>query len=118
MKKLIAWVEIPATNMKRAVEFYNNILNLDIKVMDFGSEKMAFLPHGEGAISQADGFNPSKDGTLVSFEVEKDLNEVLETVIAKGGKVVQKKTKIEAEGRGYFALFVDTEGNKVGLYEN
>ena len=26
------------------------------------------------------------------------------------------KTKIEAEGRGYFAIFIDCEGNKVGLY--
>lgn len=118
MRKLIAWVEIPATKIERAADFYNKVLNLKIKIMDFGNEKMAFLPNGEGAISQAEGFKPSVDGTLVSFEVEKDLNVVLETVTENGGEVVQKKTKIEAEGRGYFALFVDTEGNRVGLYEN
>jgi len=26
------------------------------------------------------------------------------------------KTKIEVEGRGWFALFADSEGNRVGLY--
>jgi predicted enzyme related to lactoylglutathione lyase len=28
------------------------------------------------------------------------------------------KTKIEVEGKGYFALFIDCEGNKEGLYGN
>jgi predicted enzyme related to lactoylglutathione lyase len=35
-----------------------------------------------------------------------------------GGKITRPKTKIEAEGRGYFALFIDNEGNKVGLYSD
>lgn len=118
MRKLISWVEIPATDIERATKFYSKVLNLDIQVMDFGKEKMACFPNGEGAISLAPGFNPSKNGVLVSFNTEKDLNAVLKIVAENGGEIVQSKTKIEAEGRGYFALIVDTEGNKVGLYED
>lgn len=118
MRKLISWVEIPATDIERATKFYNKVLNLEIQVMDFGKEKMACFPNGEGAISQAPGFNPSKDGVLVSFGTEKELNAVLKVVTENGGEIVQQKTKIEAEGRGYFALITDTEGNKVGLYED
>lgn len=118
MRKLISWVEIPATDINRATKFYNKVLNLEIQVLDFGKEKMACFPNGEGAISQAPNFNPSGNGVLVSFDTEKNMDKTLKTVLENGGEIVQSKTKIEAEGRGYFALIIDTEGNKVGLYED
>jgi predicted enzyme related to lactoylglutathione lyase len=118
MRKLITWVEIPATDIERAAKFYSKVLSIEIKVLDFGKEKMACFPNGEGAISQAPDFNPSKDGILVSFDTEKRLNATLNTVTENGGEIVQAATKIEADGRGYFALIIDTEGNKVGLYED
>lgn len=118
MRKLISWVEVPATNVERAAEFYGKVLNIEIQVMDFGKEKMACFPNGEGAISLAPDFNPSEDGVLVSFDAGEDLNAVLKIVTENGGKIVQPKTTIEVEGRGYFALIIDTEGNKIGLYED
>jgi len=116
MRKLIAWVEIPAENMERAVEFYNALLGFDLEILDFGAEKMACFPNDEGAISMAPDFHPSRDGVLVSLNMEDGLDSALDTIVARGGTIIKSKTKIEAEGRGYFALFMDTEGNKVGLY--
>ncbi len=116
MKKLIAWVEIPATDLNRAVKFYNSILDLEMEVLDFGQEKMACLPNDEGAIFQAEGYQPSKDGVLVSFETGSQLEETIRKIKELGGKITQDKTKIEAEGRAYFAHFIDTEGNRIGLY--
>ena len=116
MKKLISWVEIPATDMDRAVKFYNALLGLNLEILDFGAEKMACFPGDEGAISQSPGFSPSKDGVLLSLNVGDGLEEALITIKKQGGSIVKPKTKIEAEGRGYFALFIDSEGNKVGLY--
>ncbi|WP_289053814.1 VOC family protein [Carboxylicivirga marina] len=118
MSKLISWVEIPATDIERAARFYGKVLNIEFQVMDFGKEKMACFPNGEGAISQAPDFTPATNGVLVSLHTEKGLNTALAIVTENGGKIVQSKTKIDAEGRGYFALIIDTEGNKVGLYEN
>ena len=118
MRKLISWVEIPAMDVDRATKFYNKVLDLEIQVLDFGKEKMACFPNGEGAISQAPDFNPSRNGVLVSFDTEKNLDATLKTVSENGGEILQSRTKIEAEGRGYFALIIDTEGNKVGLYED
>ena len=118
MKKLIAWVEIPATDFQRAVDFYNTVLKLDLNAMDFGHEKMALFPNDEGAISFAPNFKPSSDGVLVSLDTGDDLDGTIKRVEENGGKIVHPKTKIEAEGRGYFALFIDSEGNKVGLYGN
>ena len=116
MKKLVRWVEIPATDFERAVNFYNAVFNLDLEPMDFGHEKMACLPNDEGAISLAPDFKPSENGVLVSLETGDDLDVTIERITANGGKIVKPKTKIEAEGRGYFALFLDTEGNRLGLY--
>lgn len=102
--------------MERAVNFYNRVLGLDLEILDFGKEKMACFPGDEGAISLATDFQPSKDGVLVSLNVEERMDEVLGLVEKNGGRIVQQKTKIEAEGRGYFALFIDSEGNRLGFY--
>lgn len=116
MEKLISWVEIPAADFKRAVDFYNAVFTMELQVIDCGEEKMACFPTGEGAISFAPGFEPSRNGVLVSLNAGNDLEGAIERIRSQGGTIERGKTKIEAEGRGYFAIFIDSEGNKVGLY--
>lgn len=116
MTKLISWVEIPTTDFYRAVDFYRQLLKIELKPHDFGSEKMACLPNNEGAIIQSPGFEPSTQGSIISFTSPDNLNQTLQKAEKAGGTIVKGKTKIEAEGRGYFALLLDTEGNRIGLY--
>lgn len=116
MKNLISWVEIPATDFQRAVDFYSSILNTELQVFEGENEQMACFPGGEGAISKAKGYLPSKDGVIVSLNAGDSLDETLQQISANGGSILVPKTKIEAEGRGYFAVFLDSEGNKLGLY--
>jgi predicted enzyme related to lactoylglutathione lyase len=116
MTNLISWVEIPSENFERAVKFYQTVLKIELEVIDCGQEKMACFPNGEGAISLAPNFKPSKDGVLVSLNTGKDLEATIERIKENGGEIIQPKTKIEAEGRDYFAIFIDSEGNKLGLY--
>jgi len=118
MSKLITWVEIPATDIKRAASFYNEILDLELEILDFGVEKMVCFPNGEGAISVAPDFKPSKDGAIIHFSMDVDMDTALEKVKRAGGKVIKPKTKVEAEGRGYFALIIDSEDNRIGLYSD
>lgn len=118
MEKLISWVEVPASNIERAVGFYNSVLNLDLQINDFGFEKMAFFPGGEGAISYSEEIKPGTNGLLVSFNAGDYLDEAIEKVQHCGGELIKPKTKIEAEGMRYFALVMDSEGNKIGLYGN
>lgn len=118
MKKLIAFFEIPAADFRRAVDFYETILNVKLDVFECETEKMAcFLEQGEvaGAISYAADFHPSADGVLIHFYCE-NLEQTLRKVVEKGGSIVIPITKIEAEGKGYFTVFADCEGNHVGLY--
>lgn len=114
--RLIAWVEIPTRDFYRGVKFYNQVFGLQLEPLDWGHEKMACLPNDEGAIIHSPGFEPSGQGVVVSFQTGKHLDETMRKVVEAGGTIVRPKTKIEAEGRGYFALFTDTEGNRMGLY--
>ena len=118
MKKLIAFFEIPAADFPRAIDFYETVLNMKLPTCECEEEKMAFFTEGDefvGAVSYASDFLPSEKGVLIHFNVD-EIEPTLETILKKGGKVVIPRTKIEAEGRGYFAVFVDTEGNRVGIY--
>lgn len=118
MTSLVAWVEIPTLDFQRAIVFYNALFGFDLQVIDCGeSEKMACFPGGEGAVIFAPGYQPSEGGLLVSFQIS-NMEQALEQIKKNGGSIVQPKTKIEVEGRGYFAVFIDCEGNKVGLYSN
>ena len=115
MKKLVCWVDIPSLDFSRAVKFYNGVLNINLQEFDCGEEKMACFPTGEGAVSFSPDFKPSANGPIVNFDCGDDLDATMVRVEKLGGQIVFPKTKIEVEGRGYFALFVDTEGNRLGL---
>ena len=116
MEKMIAWVEIPTTDFERGVKFYQGLLGVELKPEVCEQEKMACFPTGEGAIIHSSGFEPSGQGVVVSFNSGEKLDDTLQKVEEMGGKIIRAKTKIEAEGMGYFALFSDSEGNRIGLY--
>lgn len=121
MKNLIKLIEIPAADFVRAVKFYETVLGIELTVCDTcETEKMAFFSDFIGAepnvaISWAADFLPSKNGVLVSLNVD-NMEQTLERINANGGKTIRPKTKIEADSMGYFALFSDSEGNTIGLY--
>lgn len=120
MKQLIKFVEIPSVDFVRAVKFYEVVLGIKLNVCDgCETEKMAFFPdfstEPSVAISWTSDFHPSKDGVLIHFTVE-SIEPTLALINVNGGKTIRPKTKIEADGMGYFAQFCDSEGNTLGLY--
>ena len=84
-----------------------------------GASRMGFfLAEKEGvggAIVHGEGCVPSQEGTLVYLNGGEDLSVVLGRVESAGGKILVPKTLITEE-MGYYAVFLDSEGNKVGLY--
>jgi len=119
MKNLVSFFEIPCVDFQRAITFYEGLFNLKLEVFDCEHEKMAFFSDGKdqtyGAISWAANFKPSKDGVLISLTCQ-DIDTSLAFITQNGGEIQIPKTKIEAENRGYFATFIDCEGNRVGLW--
>ena len=118
MDKLIAWVEIPSADFERAVKFYNAVFKLELTPVDCGNgEKMACFPTGEGAVVYSQHAKPSENGAIISFTVPDSIEAAILRIEQGNGKVIIPKTKIEAEGRGFFAVCTDSENNKIGLYE-
>jgi predicted enzyme related to lactoylglutathione lyase len=119
MKNFINWFEIPASNIDRAVNFYNAILGVEIHTIDMFGTKMGMLPSDgrnvSGAIVQGDDYAPSKEGVLAYLNGGKDLQNVLNKVEANNGMVIVPKTQISPE-MGYFGMFIDTEGNKMAVH--
>lgn len=117
MTTKIGFFEIPAVDFDRAVKFYTEALGFGIDICGCDSEKMGMIEceNTMGSISKAEGFNPSPDGTMLTFEVD-DIDKTLQKVVKAGGRIDRGKTMIEAEGMGYFALFFDTEGNRLGIH--
>ena len=119
MKNLINWFEIPATDFSRAVYFYKSILSLEIKETEMFGTKMGFFPNDgtnvSGAIVQGEDYNPSTNGVIAYLNGESDLQNVLDKVEINNGKIIVPKTQISPE-MGYFAMFIDTEGNKMAIH--
>jgi uncharacterized protein len=119
MKNLISIVEIPTIEFPRAVTFYQAILNTTIEEVDMGEVLMGLFP-GDGetvsvALIKGSQYKTSADGSLVYFNAGDDLQIVLNKIKANGGKILVPKTDI-GSGMGFYALFIDTEGNKLGLH--
>lgn len=119
MKNLISIVEIPVANFGRAVSFYQSILGIRIEEADMGGIQMGLFPNeGEGVFVQlikGDGYKPSGDGTVAYLNGGNDLQKIAGKIEANGGKIVVPKTEIGPD-MGFYALFTDTEGNKLGLH--
>jgi predicted enzyme related to lactoylglutathione lyase len=114
------WFEIPVTDMKRAKKFYETIFEFDdMYLMPMGGFEMAGFPTPQskvgGALVKGEGYTPSTQGSLVYLNANPDLMPILGRIEAAGGKVLMPKTQITPE-IGYFALFQDSEGNKVALH--
>ncbi len=114
------WFEIPVTDFDRARSFYSRIFDFDMPHQEMGGALMGFLPFemGKGvggAIIQAGAMQPSRDGPRIYLNGGDDLQPILDRVEAAGGKVDTPKTLI-TEDIGYYAVFEDTEGNRVALH--
>ncbi len=119
MKSFISIFEIPATDFSRAVNFYQLILAIKIEAVDMQGMQMGLFPtEGQtvsGVITKAEGYEPSANGVVIYLNGGDDLQYILDKVENNGGEIVVPKTLID-EQSGYFAMFLDTEGNKIGLH--
>ncbi|MEZ4795054.1 MAG: VOC family protein [Flavobacteriaceae bacterium] len=116
-----AWIEIPVTDMERAVAFYEIVFNVKLHQIDFGGLLMAWFPNAgndvpgaNGTLIKQDSYIPSQEGPLVYFYSENVQNE-LDRVEASGGKIYLQKTQISEE-HGFMGVFIDCEGNRIALH--
>jgi len=117
-KDFLSWFEIPSINFDEAVDFYSQIFDIQMKQVVMGDYLMAFFPAQGGiggAIVKGPGSVPNDTGPLLYLNGGKDLGDILNKVPEAGGRIVLDKTLI-SEDAGHFAIFIDTEGNKLALH--
>lgn len=119
MQNLVSIIEIPTTDLKRAISFYKSILAVNIEEADMGDVKMGILPSEEGTVNvvlaNGSDYKPTTNGSVIYLNGGDNLQTILDKVEPNGGKIIVPKTEISPE-MGFFALFTDTEGNKMGLH--
>ncbi len=116
---IAVWFEIPARDLTRAKRFYETVFELPLVDERMGDHVLAVFPHDgqavSGCIMSGPGYAPAADGAVVYINAGKDLSGPLARVEAAGGKVALPKTFLSEEV-GYFAHFIDSEGNRVGMH--
>ena len=123
MQHAISWFEIPSSDLKRAQQFYETIFGISLFPMDMEGIQMRMFPIDDpatgigGAVVYSEGFHTptATDGVLIYLNGNPDLQSVLGKVEAAGGKILLPKTQIAPE-YGYMGIFLDTEGNRIGLH--
>ena len=120
MNSYISLFEIPANDISRVVNFYQAIFDINIEKMEMpGMEmEMGIFPYENqtvpGVIIKSEGNSPSSDGVTIYLNGGDNLQTILDKVEKNGGEILMQKTA-HADDSGFFALFLDTEGNRLGL---
>lgn len=118
---MIAHVEIPVTDLERAIGFYATVFQVTFSnpFMLHGN-KMAHFPFTEGqegasaALAEGEIYRPSHSGVVVYFNVE-NIDDLLKRAEQAGSSVLFPKTDA---GNGIFVAEIeDSEGNRIAVQQ-
>ena len=118
--QFVNWFEIPVHDLTRSVAFFNQVYGIEMETVENGEYAMALFPVETGvggALVKGQGSTPSETGVLIYLNASDDMTTMLGRISDAGGRIIMEKTLINADA-GYFALFVDTEGNRLALHSN
>jgi predicted enzyme related to lactoylglutathione lyase len=116
----ITWVEIPVSDMERAVKCYNTLFGWDLKIIDLGDLTMAWFPNDEkrvgasGTLILQESYVPSQEGALVYFESD-DVQIQVDRFASAGCSLIKNKSQISPD-HGYMAAALDSEGNRIAFH--
>jgi predicted enzyme related to lactoylglutathione lyase len=114
----VCWVDIPVTNIDRAMKFYTAVLGEAVSKQTMPGMEFALLPHAEdnvsGCLVVMHGNQPSATGPLVYLSVEGRIDDAIKQARDGGGKILNEKEQIGPYG--FRAIVLDSEGNRVALH--
>ena len=116
----VGWFDIHVSNLDRAKKFYETVFNITLVDLPIEWGRQSLFPFNQdhpnisGAlVEKADMTSNGSNNTVVYFESEDCLVEE-KKIEAAGGKIVRPKMSIGEFG--CISIFIDTEGNTVGLH--
>jgi uncharacterized protein len=117
----VSWFEIAATDLERAKVFYSKVFDHEMQFIDMPGAPMYMMMAGDdapgsgGALVQSENNTPSSDGSIIYFSCE-DVAIEAAKIEPAGGTLIMPKESIGEFG--FIAMFIDTEGNRIGLHSN
>ena len=112
------WVDIPVTNLDRAIAFYSLVFGEEVKKISQHGFEFGLFPHTDenvsGCLCVMEDRQPSRDGLQVYLNVEGRLADAVRAAKENGGQLVKDIEQIGPYG--HRAVILDTEGNSIALY--
>jgi len=115
----VGWFDINVSNLDRAKKFYETVFEIKLTDLPLEWGNQALFPFDQespnisGALVEKSEFKSNGNNTVVYFATEDCVTE--ENRIEKaGGKIVRPKMSIGEFG--FVSIFIDTEGNTIGLH--
>jgi predicted enzyme related to lactoylglutathione lyase len=115
-RAIMAWGEIPVTDMDKSVAFYNAVFGYQMVVDHSGPNPMAVLGGSENAAGAHlyPGTPAADGGNTIHLAILDRLEDGMARCQQAGGEVVSPPIQIPA---GRFVYAKDIDGNSIGLFE-
>jgi predicted enzyme related to lactoylglutathione lyase len=116
---IIVWADIPTTDLKRAMAFYEHVTKHQVVLMPGGADVAVIGNPSEEPVVSADlyrGGTPSAVGPTVYLGSGGDIDGMLARVVEAGGTVLKDK-EFMGPMVGWVAFVTDTEGNRIGIQQ-
>lgn len=110
----IVHIEFSASDLNAAAKFYGDLFGWKTEQLPEMNYATFEAPPGPGGgLAPVDG-KMYNAGDVVVYVDTDDIEATLAKVVSLGGLTLQSKTEIP--GFGWFGLFRDPTGNRIGLY--
>ncbi|WP_427887364.1 VOC family protein [Kribbella sp. GL6] len=105
------WIDITAADAQAARDFYAELFGWRLQLLE--AANYALVEPGPGGIGQADATHPR--GIVTYFPVD-DVEATLARAVELGARADTPPWTVP--GLGTMAIFVDRDGNRVGLWKD
>jgi uncharacterized protein len=119
----VEYFQIPADNINRAREFYKKVFGWEMQKWSNSENSeqeywMFQTKDDEGNPGLGGGLmkRQSPQHTVTNFITVSSIEEYSSKIEQLGGKIVMPKTEIP--NMGFFSVFLDSENNMFGIYED
>ena len=107
--------EIPADDIGRAKDFYSKLFGWEIKDTSLpGMEYWSITTSGENPVHGGMMKREAPQQQIINYVDVPSVADYVAKIQELGGRVLVPKTAVP--GIGYFAVFMDTENNTLGIW--
>ena len=118
MSNITSWFEIPTLDIKRAKKFYETLFDSELDKKENADNEYYLIPDNEnpaGALIRNEKVIPSPGGVLLYLNIDTDIKKSVKRIQKAGGRILKDIEEVDGYP-GQFAVFVDSEGNRIGIH--